>query len=384
MTNRERMIRAMLRQPVDRVPVSPVLYFMYPMRVSGHSSWNLLGVRGPAYPCYKAVVDAYRKFGFESWVKTSITTPDIGDVSSETYDVEPGVIETKTVHTLNNGTLTQRVAYQEYDADYITEYLFPDPQENKKLIVEYMEAMTASVNKSSFETIENARNYSGEGGIVSACIYSFGAWWQTVRGSEHGLIDFMEYPDLMREFHQIYFNYFQKHAMLSAQSPADILYGIGTSHSTLSLISPQIWQDYVYPYACEAARIGRNHSKPVCYMAGNIGMRLLPGLLDSGVDAISPCERPPLGDWDVKAMRKIAGENLCIVGNVDPVSTLLFAGPDKIRDEVRGIFADAGTEDGTGLIIATSDQVCRDTPDENLAAMKQAADECNDAGNSVQ
>jgi uroporphyrinogen decarboxylase len=78
-------------------------------------------------------------------------------------------------------------------------------------------------------------------------------------------------------------------------------------------------------------------------------------IADSGADAVSPLERPPLGDVDIGDAARRVGKKLCLVGNVDPVNTMLKGTPEQLDAEIKGIIRDTGL--ATGLIVSTSDQV---------------------------
>jgi uroporphyrinogen-III decarboxylase len=91
----------------------------------------------------------------------------------------------------------------------------------------------------------------------------------------------------------------------------------------------------------------------------------------TGVDCVCPFERPPGGDVAGAAglveLRKRLGEQVTMNGNVHTVETLIRGAPEDVRREVREIrSAFAGS---SRLIIGTGDQVGRETPEENIAAM---------------
>ena len=97
----------------------------------------------------------------------------------------------------------------------------------------------------------------------------------------------------------------------------------------------------------------------------------------AGVDCVCPFERPPGGDVDglngLKRLRELIGVGLTFNGNVHTVETLIRGRPDDVRREVREIReAFAGSP---RLIIGTGDQVGRETPEENIYAMIEAARE---------
>ena len=91
-------------------------------------------------------------------------------------------------------------------------------------------------------------------------------------------------------------------------------------------------------------------------------------LKEADMDCTFPLERPPLGDVNIADAKRRIGDRLCLMGNVDPVNTLLHGTPADVEREVREIIEDAGP---IGLIVSTSDQTARDTPPANLEAFRR-------------
>jgi uroporphyrinogen-III decarboxylase len=371
MTKKQRMLAAMRREKVDRVPASPIMYFMLPMKLSGYSTWNIFGLREPYFPWYKAVVNAYRQFGFESWFKGRIDVTIPGKIEQKIEQVADDRLEVIKNYHLPHGELTSRTIFPEYDAEAMIEYPVKDPAKEEALVMDLLD--TDALKKSGNATLAEAQKYTGDDGIVTATVPSFWNWWLEMRGPQNGVTDFYMYPEVMGRIYKQWRGYERVYAEMSAKSPADALYGAASSFTSLSLISPELWEETVFDTVCDVARIAHEYKKPLCYMAGNIGMKvLLERIVATGTDAISPCERPPLGDWEMAEIRRRVGTKICVVGNVDPVSTLLGGTPQMVDAEIKGIIDDAGC--GTGLIVATSDQVARDTSHENLKAFKAAVD----------
>ena len=91
-------------------------------------------------------------------------------------------------------------------------------------------------------------------------------------------------------------------------------------------------------------------------------MKLLP---DIGVQCVS-CDFKT----DLAEARASAGKRMAIMGNVNPVETLMLGSPENVRDEVYDGIRKAGMEGG--YIIGPGCEVPRDAPAENVIAMGQA------------
>ena len=74
---------------------------------------------------------------------------------------------------------------------------------------------------------------------------------------------------------------------------------------------------------------------------------------------------------DLASARESAGKRMAIMGNVNPVGKLMTGTPEDVREEVYEGIRKCGMEGG--YIVSTGCEVPRDTPDENVIMMGQAA-----------
>jgi uroporphyrinogen-III decarboxylase len=83
--------------------------------------------------------------------------------------------------------------------------------------------------------------------------------------------------------------------------------------------------------------------------------RFLPRLAALGIDALDPLEAPPWGDVDLREARRLAGERLCFVGNLDDMEVLeslpqqesLAIARERLEAGGRKAFILGGTASGT-------------------------------------
>ena len=95
---------------------------------------------------------------------------------------------------------------------------------------------------------------------------------------------------------------------------------------------------------------------------------------ETDLDYINPLEIPPMGDCDLAECKRLYGRRLALMGNLHTTEVMLRGTPRDVRREsLRAILA-AG--EGGGFCLSTGDQCGRDTPNENIRAMVQAAHEC--------
>lgn len=72
----------------------------------------------------------------------------------------------------------------------------------------------------------------------------------------------------------------------------------------------------------------------------------------SGVDVLHPVEPPPMGDLPAKEAKRLAGDGLCIEGNIQ-IAHVYEHSPQEVRAETEALIADAFT-DRKNLIVSTT------------------------------
>ena len=102
------------------------------------------------------------------------------------------------------------------------------------------------------------------------------------------------------------------------------------------------------------------------HICGDVSDRL-DLMADTGVDGISIDHLV-----DVAAAKREVGDRVCIIGNIDPVGTLLLGTPEQVLEESRHCIEQAGQ--GGGFVLAPGCGVPPNTPPENLAMMGQAVE----------
>jgi uroporphyrinogen decarboxylase len=100
---------------------------------------------------------------------------------------------------------------------------------------------------------------------------------------------------------------------------------------------------------------------------------LLPRLVEMGIDVLNPIQWR-CGNWDLEALKAEFGGKICFHGGVDNQQTLPFGTPEDVRSEVRWLKRTLGA-DGTGFIIAPCHNLQAITPIENMLALYEAAAE---------
>ncbi len=143
---------------------------------------------------------------------------------------------------------------------------------------------------------------------------------------------------------------------------------------SITLQSPTIWRQLSLPTLQKVTRL--------CKEAGIISgvhacskQRYMVEVCaqETDLDYINPLEVPPMGDCDLGECKRRFGQRLALIGNLHTTEVMLHGSPADVRRESLQAILAAG--EGGGFVLSTGDQCGRDTPDENIRAMVQAAAE---------
>jgi uroporphyrinogen-III decarboxylase len=122
----------------------------------------------------------------------------------------------------------------------------------------------------------------------------------------------------------------------------------GPEYATPPYLPPQFFEEFVVPYVKEmTALIHSRGGKVRLHSHGKI-KRVIEMILETGVDAIDPCEAPPDGDIYLAEVKKYLGNQICIFGNLQ-LKLLEHASTDEVKNAVVACMEAAKT--GGGFVI---------------------------------
>lgn len=129
-------------------------------------------------------------------------------------------------------------------------------------------------------------------------------------------------------------------------------------------ISPRTFREFLLPHMREAAK---EIKKPwVFHSDGNI-LPLLDDLLTLGMNAIHPIQP---GAMDIQEIKKVYGDKICLIGNIDLNHTLTLGLPEEVEEEVRNRIYSVAP--GGGYIISSAMTLTDYCKKENILSMSTA------------
>jgi len=182
-----------------------------------------------------------------------------------------------------------------------------------------------------------------------------------LRGINALMLDFYDDPEFVRDLFEFVIEMELSFARAQVEAGVDI---IGVGDAAASLVGPQIYEEFVWPFEKQLIdglrAIGTMVRLHIC---GNI-RQILQKVGALGCDIVDL-------DWMVPVTdaRREMGPRQVLLGNIDPVGTLLNGSSEKIRQELEQCYADAHLN----YIVGAGCEVPRGTPESNLFAMRDFA-----------
>lgn len=134
------------------------------------------------------------------------------------------------------------------------------------------------------------------------------------------------------------------------------------------IISPDAFRHFILPYYKRLIAVGKKYGKFVMVHSCGSVHRIIPDLIDAGVDALHPLQAQAAG-MSADHLKQYKND-LAFVGGIDAQSFFVNATPDEIRAEVQRVHALLGPN----MVVSPShEMILPNVPAENVLAMAEAA-----------
>ncbi|MGE5611718.1 MAG: uroporphyrinogen decarboxylase family protein [Bacillota bacterium] len=195
-----------------------------------------------------------------------------------------------------------------------------------------------------------------EGWIEGPCAES-----ADLRGINSIMMDFFEDPAFVRDLFEFTVELGLRFAKAQIQAGVDL---IGVGDAAASLTGPEIYNEFVWPY--EKRLVDGIHAMGAMvrlHICGNT-RAILAGMGKLGCEIVDLDYPAPLSE-----ARAAMGPTQVLLGNLNPVQTLRNGKPDTITQAI----AECHRQAGSRYIVGAGCEVPRDTPPENVHALRQYA-----------
>ena len=372
-TSRERILRGMRGQPIDRVATAPRM-------------WKFIMSHYGGRYAPEAEMRAAEEFGYDSIFYTGGSVPSFLNAAipapetlpegvtcqGETESQDDCDIVRRRFHT-PAGPLSDAWRRPHPNKGY---GISPSPSHIEYLVkgpgdIERLRYLSAAPSPGLIKRFTDVTAQFGERGLVTPYVRSPGNDLSYVFSSQDALMLPYDNPQLLRDL----LAFFQEACLADIRAHlaagADTIFVSGF-HISLSVgWSPQMFRDYFLPLVSEEAAVTHDGGAVFHYYDDGRMMAILDMILEAGVDVFSTCTPPPAGDCDLREAKARTGRDMSLMGYVDIENVLHRGTPEQVDATVREAIETGAADDR--FVLSSSDGVLTQTPLENLRAYFAAA-----------
>ena len=182
-----------------------------------------------------------------------------------------------------------------------------------------------------------------------------------LRGINALMMDFYEDPGFVTDLFEFVIDMELRFARAQVQAGVDI---VGVGDAAASLVGPQLYEQFVWPF--EKRLVDGLHAMGTrvrLHICGNT-RAIIEGMGRLGCEIVDLDWMVPLDE-----ARAAMGPDQVLLGNIDPVVALRNGTPETVRAALAECFQQAGPR----YIVSAGCEVVRDTPLENVHALREFA-----------
>lgn len=375
MTSKERVIAAFKHEEADRVPLGE-MHIMSTVSgeilgreaITGEGGWTIKtmmdmvrqGRRDEYVERLKAdTLELFEKVGLDL-ITTELDPPDAsGTVYKDVTENSWTTVDPET------GSWAKFV--YEKDSDIVHEVDSTEKQEGFDAISRHLDALERrgyTINEGCFESTRHVVEKAGDRMFVMAKVPNLipsGRSWYAL---------FMEMmylePELTERLCEIYLNIGLAVVKKYIEIGVDcVMIATDWAYNTGPIVSPEKIRRYMVPQIKAIADLCHKHNVYVLkHTDGNI-MKIADDFFNMGIDAYQGIE--PNAGMRIDEIKKLYGDKVTLMGNVDCARTLPFGTKEDIIKETKECIKAAAP--GGGYILSSSNTIANPIPASNFLTM---------------
>ncbi|HPJ21723.1 MAG TPA: uroporphyrinogen decarboxylase family protein [Clostridia bacterium] len=372
MNSRKRLEITLVGSIPDCVPVAPDISNMIPAKLTGKPFWQLYLYKDP--PIYMAYIDAAKYFDIDSLMD--------GYAPVRMHDEYEDNMEEMIVFQNDERIVTQRYdlsrskTHNRAWEDTVTVYYRDNPPTHR-LDPESIGLSRTPVNPirihdvkkeyRSAELLAAVKRKMGIQGLVGVFCGT-----SALLGNPSQIYEYYDNPNKYRELRDRKIELFTKRFnwLMELQEPPDFIC-TGAS-GTLVFQTPEIFRDLGLPIVKHIAKLCKDHGIPShVHSCGPEKELVRICAEETDLTVIDPLEISPMGDCNLRDLKREFGHELVLKGNLHTTDIMLHGTTKQVVDACKAAIDDAA--EGGRFILSTGDQCGRDTPFENIHAMVETA-----------
>jgi len=373
MSSKERMLTAIKNGKPDYVPVAPDISNMIPAKLIGKPFWDIYFYNNP--PLWKGYLQALEYFNFDGWfIYGGVELKYQNAVKQESKIVlqTEEKMEVEYYYQTPAGNLRCVTIFPKDNPPWLKEPLIKNIKEDFEKIKYFSPSYYTSYNSFDDKEFQKMKKQLGDKGVigVGVGVPGFHLWQGNFRGGLEGLTyAYYDFPEIFEEWAEIQHKDIVNITEFVLKVKPDFILTGGSGAITLA--SPELFRKFGLPTLKEISKMAKDAGVPtMVHCCGKEKELVKMCAEETDVNCINPLEEPPMGDCYLDEIKKLYGNKLSLMGNIN-TTFMLTARPQEVEKACKKAIDDAGKNGG--FILSTGDQCGRDTPDENIFAMVNAA-----------
>lgn len=383
MNGRERLLKTLGGEPVDRVPIAPFLYYnnVYEMfkfkpdietffdppdfdpiakfvEYCDYFGFDVLHTLGSVWDFHTAYNSTHDRSFALAWENWDVTISDTrkGD------EKHRGVM----VRT-PEGEITWAEEYKSTSTYLIVSAPVEYPIKSKEDF-EVVRKYAPPCDNMDTRLIRRAKEAVGDKGLVTTCMHGAFNQLAQYRSLENLMMDPMLDEGLYREM----MDWSVELVVTRVQKIMEIGTDVIEMAANLagSAVGPKFYANYVLEY--ENRLIDAIHDLGGLVIFHNCGdaAKIMHLYNEMGMDCWGYLTPPPFGDVDLAEALRIIRPDMALRGNIDQVEFMIKAAPEQVRERVREVLLEVKPRGS--WILSTTDFFFDETPYENIMAFAEA------------
>lgn len=339
MNSRERILKCVRHEPIDRVPIS---------------TYELVGWNSEAWenkePSYKRLMDVIREY-----------TDCIYMIGASDFIKKPGHLHETKEWSIGNSHFTEKI-YHTPKGDLTAQYRFDDGVYTTWTLKHMLDdisdidkylSMPYMAENIEMEWFYKEQEKLGDKGVmmisVNDPICTAAELFEMGKFLMYAVTEPERIKYLLDALHERQMNDLKN---LLRHNVKDTIFRIcGPEYATPPYLSPDYFYNYVTCYLIDICREIKNAggiTRIHCH--GKIG-KVIEQFAVTGAEGIDPLEPPPDGDMELADVKRLYGKTFCLFGNIE-LRELENSDKERIEFLVKSAMNDA--KEGSGFIFMPS------------------------------
>lgn len=351
MTRKERLIRTLNGQSVDRPAVSFYELNGLDENPNDKNPFNIYND-----PSWKPLIELTREKTDRIVIRSVLFNSFLPDIISHFAEIEEiekngSIFTTKKIKIGNKVLQSKTRRDKDVNTIWTEEHLIKNEDDLRTILMLPFEEFSATPD---YESVIKAEDQLGDTGIVmidmpdplclAASLFSMDEY-TIIALSEQEL-----FKSLLDRFAFILYNYTNA---ISSNLPKRLWRIYGPEYASEPFLPPKLFKEYVVNYdRIMVDMIHKSGGWVRIHSHGNL-RNILDLIVELNADAIDPIEPPPQGDVYLKFVREKYGKNFVLFGNLEitDIENLL---PDEFSKKVYSALEEGTSGEGKGFVLMPS------------------------------